>query len=113
MDIREEKRLHLIHCNIAGFTYWDGCIAFEHLKIGTKLKLVRDCSNRYDRKAVALYWNEYKLGYIPRTHNDTISKFLDMGHEGIFETRISRICADEEPEEQVYINIYILKNEKL
>jgi hypothetical protein len=112
MDIREEKRLHLIHCNIAGFTFWDGCIAFENLKLGTKLQLVRDSNNRYDSKAVALYWNEYKLGYIPRTHNDNISMFLDMGHDDIFETRISRISSNAEQEKQVYINIYIIKKEK-
>ena len=42
MEKRTEQRKHFLHCNIAGFMYWDGCIAFEELKMGTELKLVRE-----------------------------------------------------------------------
>ena len=31
------KKVHLMNFHIAGFSYWDGCEAFENLKIGTKL----------------------------------------------------------------------------
>ncbi len=34
-------KVHLDNFHIAGFGYWDGCEAFEHLKIGTRLDLVR------------------------------------------------------------------------
>ena len=63
------KKVHLDNFHIAGFGYWEGCEAFEHLKIGTKLELVREEDNRFDPYAVAIYYGEYKLGFIPRGSN--------------------------------------------
>ena len=97
----------MLHCNIAGFTYWDGCIAFERLKTGTELELEREPYNSHDHNAIAIYYDGLKLGYIPSSHNAKISMFLDMGHKDIFETRISRICEKVHPESQIFINIYI------
>ena len=42
MEKRTEQRKHFLYCNIAGFMYGEGCIAFEELKMGTELKLVRE-----------------------------------------------------------------------
>ena len=107
MEKRTEQRKHFLDCNIAGFTYWDGCIAFEELKIGTKLELVREEDNKYDPEAVALYYNDQKLGYIPGNLNESISKFIDMGHQDIFEVVICRVDEKAHPEHQVHVNIYI------
>ena len=63
--------------------YCDGCIAFEVLKIG-----------------------------IPKSHNEFISKFLDMGHSEVFETRICQLDEEAHPENQVHVNIYIKRKEK-
>ena len=106
------KRVHLDNFHIAGFGYWDGCEAFEHLKIGTKLDLVREADNAFDPYAVAIYYGEYKLGFIPRGSNHDISKYLDMGLEGIYEVRITRITPDVHTEQQMEVIIYI-KNQKL
>ena len=106
------KKVHLANFHIAGFGYWDGCEAFEHLKIGTKLDLVREADNAFDPYAVAIYYGEYKLGFIPRGENHDISKYLDMGLGEIYEVRITRITADVHPEEQVEVILYI-KNQNL
>ena len=60
------KKVHLANYYIAGFGYWDGCEAFEQLKIGSCLQLVREEENRFDPYAVAIYYREFKLGFIPR-----------------------------------------------
>ena len=73
------KNVHLANLHIAGFGYWDGCEAFEHLRIGTSLNLVREADNPFDPYAVAIYYGDYKLGFIPRGSNHDISKYLDMG----------------------------------
>ena len=101
------KRAHLDNFHIAGFGYWDGCEAFEHLKIGTKLDLVRETDNPFDPYAVALYYEDYKLGFIPRGSNHDISKYLDMGLKDIFEIRITRITPEAHPENQVEVIVYI------
>ena len=59
------EKIHLDNYHIAGFSYWDGSEAFEHLHIGTKLDLVREEDNRFDPYAVAIYFEDYKLGFIP------------------------------------------------
>lgn len=74
---RQEMKRHLANFHIAGFTYWDGSEAFEHLKIGTKLDLVREEDNRFDPYAVAIYYKDLKLGFIPRASYQEISKYLD------------------------------------
>jgi hypothetical protein len=101
------KKRHLLHCKIAGFTYWDGPAAFPELKIGTVLRLVREDANKFDPYAVAIYYGEYKLGFVPKEHNHELSKFVELGHD-IFETRIQRISPDQQPEEQIQVVIYIL-----
>lgn len=108
---KDLKRIHLDNFHIAGFSYWDGCEAFENLKIGAQLELVREEDNPFDPYAVAIYQGEYKLGFVPRGHNHDISKYLDMGLNDIYDVHISRITPDVHPEQQVEIIVYI-KNQR-
>jgi len=105
------KKVHLDNFHIAGFGYWEGCEAFEHLKIGTKLELVRESDNAFDPYAIAIYYQEFKLGYVPRANNHDLSKYLDMGLENIHEARIQRISPDQNLEYQIEVILYI-KNQK-
>ena len=100
-------KVHLDNFHIAGFGYWDGCEAFEHLKIGTRLDLVREADNPFDPYAVAIYYGEFKLGFIPRGSNHDISKYLDVGLGDIYEVRITRITPDVPPEQQVEVVLYV------
>ena len=114
MRNREDKtiqKVHLTNFHIAGFAYWDGCEAFEQLRIGTKLDLVREQDNKFDPYAVAIYYGDYKLGFIPRGSNHDISKYLDMGLEDIYDVRITRITPDIHPENQVEVVVKI-KNQQ-
>ena len=105
------KKIHLTNFHIAGFSFFEGCEAFERLKIGTKLDLVREEDNPFDPYAVAIYYGDYKLGFIPRGDNHDISKYMDMGLEDIYEVRITRITPDAHPEQQVEVIVNI-KNQK-
>lgn len=99
---------HLCTFDIAGFSYWEGCIVFKALKIGTALKLQRGEDNKFDPYAVAIFFGEHKLGYIPRDTNKEISKFLELGYTKIFEARINRITTDVHPENQIGVIVYIV-----
>lgn len=107
-DIKPIKKVHLDNFHIAGFGYWDGCEAFEHLKVGTKLELVREADNAFDPYAVAIYYGEYKLGFVQRGHNHDISKYLDMGLDDIYDVRITRISPEVHPEDQVEVIVNVL-----
>lgn len=107
---RQEMKIHLDNFHIAGYTYWDGCEAFEHLKIGTNLDLVREKDNHFDPYAVAIYYKDLKLGYIPSDSNKEISEYLDMGWGDIYEVRVTRVSPDAHPETQVEVVVYIKRN---
>ncbi|MDP4290572.1 MAG: HIRAN domain-containing protein [Bacteroidota bacterium] len=102
------KHRHFLSFHIAGFSYWDGCIAFNELKIGTELTLAREEDNKFDPYAVAIYYGDYKLGFIPRSDNHEISKFIELGYSGLFEVRINQLSRELPPEQQVGVIVYII-----
>ena len=98
--------------DIAGFTYWDGALVLCDLKPGKKVRLEREEDNKHDPYAVAIWFGENKLGFIPRDENHQISKFLEMGYADIFDARIQRVSLDEHPEHQVSVIIYLNRNKE-
>ena len=80
--------------------------------MGAKLELEREENNSHDHNAVAIYYKDMKLGFIPKRFNELISQFLDMGHNDVFEVRVCQIDEEAHPEQQVHINVYIKRKEK-
>ena len=104
---------HFSNFYIAGFTFWEGCMAFSELRIGNKLNLVREADNRFDPYAVAIYYKDYKLGYIPRGENQTIAQFLDLGFNTLFDVRVQRLSPDANPERQVGVVVFAKEANKV
>ena len=111
MEAIQDLRKFLLNCNIAGFTYGEGCIVMEELKVGTELTLVRDKYNKFDPLAIAVYYKNSKLGYIPQKKNEALCVFLDMGYDAIFVSRISCINKETHLEKQVFINEYLRRKQ--
>jgi HIRAN domain len=103
-------REHLSHFNIAGFTYYDGVLAFQDLEIGLKLKLKLEENNKYDPRAIAIYHNKLKLGFVPRSENRIIYKLLKVGLNCL-EIRVQSISKKEHPENQVHVVVHLVKKE--
>lgn len=82
----------------------------NELKPGAKLELERDIHNPFDPYAVAIYYENTKLGYIPKSQNEDISIFLDMGHSDIFDVRVQSVSPDNHPKSQVRVAIFIKNN---
>jgi hypothetical protein len=104
------KRKYFSHFNIAGFTYYEGAIVFEELQIGTILELKSEPDNKFDDNAVAIYYKEHKLGFVPRNNNQAIRSILDCGFN-IFEARIQVKRREEYPERQISVIIYVIQKE--
>ena len=98
---------HFSDFHIAGFTYYEGVDVFNELKIGAELQLVAEPENNHDNYAVAVYYQNHKLGYIPRDKNKYISKFLNFGHTELFDVKINRMSPEEHPEHQIGVVIKI------
>jgi hypothetical protein len=101
---------HLAHFDIAGFTYYEGVLAFNELKIGIQLQLKLEEDNKYDARAVAIYFNEFKLGFIPRSENRIIYKLLKVGIDCL-DVRVQRVNKKENPENQIGVVIHLIKTE--
>lgn len=107
MKNRKPANLHYLDCHIAGFSHWEGCLVLEELKVGSKLDMEREATNPHDHNAIALYYGDTKLGYIPAAHNEEIAKFFDLGHDDIFEARVQSKNPDTHPEHQVRVVVFI------
>lgn len=92
---------------IAGFSYWDGLDVINELKVGAVLNLEAEPTNVYDPKAVKILYNDTMLGYIPRTENREISKFLQLGHTDLFKVQIAQINLENHPEKQILVSVKI------
>ncbi len=103
-----QKRRHFLNTHIAGLTYYDAVLVFKNLEIGFQLDLEIDENNKFDPYAVAIYANGYKIGYIPKTSNKELYKFLEMGYSDAFDVRINKINPNEHPESQIGISIHLL-----
>ncbi|WP_158281489.1 HIRAN domain-containing protein [Sediminitomix flava] len=70
--------------------------------------LKREKDNPYNAKAIAIYFEDYKLGFVPRNENDELSKFCDQGYSKVFEVRINRFPPEEHPENQISIVVHLM-----
>ena len=102
-----ERSRNILECHIAGFTYYDGLDVIENLKLGTPVTLKSELDNPYDPNAVAVYYEDTKLGFIPRAKNHTISQLLYLGYDDLFEVKINCCHPEENPENQFRIVVKI------
>jgi hypothetical protein len=79
---------------VAGFPYHAGPKLIHWLNVGEMLRLVREPDNPHDARAVAIYYEDDRIGYVPRNQNHNIAGQLDQGKW--LDCRIKAINADEE-----------------
>lgn len=99
---------HLAQFKIAGFSYYDGAIVFRKLKIGTKLRLQLEEDNKYDCRAVAIYYKKHKIGFIPKTENRIFYKLIQVGLAKHIRTVIQQVTPHEHPENQIQIVAHLI-----
>lgn len=100
------RRLILQTSPIAGFQYYDGERLFPLLAKGDELELRREPDNCRDRKAVEVYWNGRKLGYLPRVENHAVSQMLDRGET--LSARINNLGHGSSPWQRVEVQVGML-----
>ena len=98
---------HFANFYIAGFTYYDGVDVFENFKIGAELLLKAEPENPFDPNAVAIYYHDTKLGYVPRSENELLRKFLNLGYTNLFEAKINQFVPEAHPEKQIRVIVRI------
>lgn len=104
------KREHLANFHISGLTYYEAVLCFEKLKVGTTLRLELETENKFDARAVAIYYKDCKLGFVPRTENRIFYKLLTMDYNSIFDAVIQQIDPTEHPEQQIRMVVHLKQN---
>jgi hypothetical protein len=66
----------LLQAYIAGYQYYQGESIQQLIAAGDELTLLPESDNPYDSLAVQIFWQEVKLGYIPRRYNGVIAQLL-------------------------------------
>ena len=74
-----EPALPPIELPLAGVRHHRAVDIWPFLKPGLELRLRREAWNRHDPLAVAVYYRQEKLGYLPRTDNAPVARWLDQG----------------------------------
>ncbi|WP_299095937.1 HIRAN domain-containing protein [uncultured Winogradskyella sp.] len=107
------KKEYLANFCIAGFTYYEGVSVFRKLKIGKKLILKLEEENKYDPKAVAIYYKDSKIGFIPRNENRIFYKLIKIGLSNLIEIRVQQKDASAYPEEQIRLVAYLINKNSM
>ncbi|MBP2624014.1 HIRAN domain-containing protein [Streptococcus oricebi] len=103
---------HFLDFHISGFAYHDGLEVIEELKLGQPVQLVVEPDNPYDPKAVAIYYSEHKIGYVPNYKNQDLFTLLYFGHDDIFDARIQSVQIDNHPERQFRVVVKVRDKRK-
>ena len=77
-----KRDIFLLSVVVAGTTH---CPEIETLapqiNPGTLLRMVRQPANEYDDRAIALFLDQTRIGYVPQHLNLIISRLMDAGKE--------------------------------
>ena len=93
--------------HIAGFQHHDGAFVLGELKPGTRLDLVPERDNPHDPNAVALFFKDTMLGYVPADCNELIARMMFFGHADLFEAHVLQVNPELDPWKQVRVRIDI------
>ncbi len=91
---------------VAGYQFYDGDWVWSSLAIGAALKLVREPENEHDSNAVAVYFREDQLGYMPRVENTAVAQMLDRGES--LEASISKLRLTDNPWDRVWFQVVLV-----
>jgi hypothetical protein len=64
---------------LAGLRHYEAPRVWREMRVGDRLRLVREAGNPYDASAIRVEWRERKLGYLPRQDNAAAARQLDRG----------------------------------
>jgi len=88
---------------LAGFEYHRAPAIWCFMQEGDPLRLVREHLNPHDPNAIAVWFKNEKLGYIPKKENATLAQLMDRGHR--LEARITRLLHTDNPWRRVRVRV--------
>lgn len=102
-----EPSRNIMTFHITGFQFWDGALVLDQLKAGIQLRLVPEFDNPHDPRAVAIYLDKTKSGFVPSELNELVSQLLFYGHGDVLECRVLQVAPERSPWHQVRAGVYL------
>lgn len=73
------KDILVLECIVAGTSFRKLSELEPSLTAEVKLEMKREPDNKFDEYAIALHFENNKIGYIPRDKNEVIARLMDAG----------------------------------
>ncbi len=74
-----KKEIMVLECMVAGTSFRKLEKVEAELISKVQLEMKREGKNEFDAFAIALYFRDGKVGYIPKDKNEVISRLMDAG----------------------------------
>ena len=75
------KEIVVLECLVAGTSFRKLDKVDNELNKKVKLTMKREADNKFDNFAIALWFQQTKVGYVPREKNEVIARLMEAGKE--------------------------------
>lgn len=110
-EIVAKRKIYLLQTFVAGFRFYRGMQLLPYMQEGDLLELRRDPQNQHDSFAIALYWQQEMIGYLPAASNEVVARLMDANALPLV-AGITHLNKDAKPWENVAVAVYFLQPEK-
>jgi hypothetical protein len=96
----------LLRFKVAGFQFYKGEKLMDTMQAGQALTIHREPENPHDRHAIAIYYRNEKIGFVPRSKNEVLSRLIDLDSSRI-SAEIIEVRSADNPWDAVAAAIYL------
>ena len=75
------REIMVLQCIVAGTSFRKLDKVQDDLKETVQLEMKREGNNEFDQFAVALWFQNTKVGYIPKDKNEVLARLMDAGKQ--------------------------------
>ncbi len=108
-EVAASQKVYLLQSFVAGFRFYKGMELLPHLQEQDIVELRRQPDNEHDEFAVAVYWQQEMIGFLPAASNGVIARLMDAKALPLIGI-ITHLQRDAQPWENVAVAVYFLKN---
>ena len=105
-----KRRIYLQQFFVAGFRYYKGMELLDFMHSNDLLELKREPDNEFDKNAVALYWQQEKIGFVPAEMNELLARLIDAKALPLL-GMITHLNKHVKPWENVAVAIYFVQDD--
>jgi len=105
-----KRKVYLLQCFVAGFRHYKGMELLNEMEVNDFVELRREPDNEYDSFAIALYWQQEKIGFLPADYNEVIARLIDAQALPLLAV-ITHLNREVKPWENVVVAVYFLQDE--